>query len=129
MSMRLGMTAPDFDLRSQHYKPIRLTDFRGRVVVVYFYPSNAEQDSITEGCLFRQRYSDFQEMDAAVIGVSSDSQGSHIEFSEKWKIPFPLLSDIGGRLRKQWGVPDVLGSQRRKSSSFARSRYSANRPG
>ena len=86
MSVHIGMSAPDFSLRSQHYKPIRLIDFRGRFVVIYFYPSNDEQDSITEGCFFRQYHSQFEEMEAAIIGVSSDSQGSHIEFSEKWKI-------------------------------------------
>ena len=129
MSVRVGMTAPEFELRTQRYRLLRLLDLRGSFVVIYFYPGNAEPESVTESCLFRKHHDEFQDMDTVVVGVSDDSQGSHIEFSEKWNIPFPLLADIGGRLRKEWGVPNVLSRQRGPRSSFARSRYSANRPG
>ena len=129
MSIRVGDVASDFVLRSQHYRNIRLSDFKGRFVVIYFYPKDNEPACTIESCTFRNHYAEFQALDTVILGVSSDSQGSHIHFSEKLNLPFSLLSDIGGRLRKQWCVPEVLQTRTSHSTSLTRMRFSANQPG
>jgi peroxiredoxin Q/BCP len=105
-----GDTAPDFALPDGAGKTVRLSDFRGRKpVVLYFYPKDDTPGCTKEACAFRDQYEDFTAAGAEVIGVSSDDAAAHTRFAEKYKLPFLLLTDAGGKVRKQYGVPATLG--------------------
>ncbi len=106
----IGSLAPDFTLPDQSGQPVSLSDFKGqKAVVLYFYPKDNTSGCTAEACAFRDSYEVFKEVGAEVIGVSSDSTGSHQGFAAKYQLPFILLSDTGGKLRKQYGVPTNLG--------------------
>jgi len=77
-------------------------------LVIYFYPKDFTPGCTKEACSFRDRYEEFRELGAEVIGISSDSENSHKRFSNKYNLPFTLLSDKGGRLRKLFGVKKTL---------------------
>lgn len=106
----VGQPAPDFDLADAQGQRVRLADFRGkRSVVLYFYPKDDTPGCTKEACSFRDSYEAFKEAGAEVIGVSSDSEASHSKFATKYKLPFTLLADSGGAVRKQYGIPATLG--------------------
>jgi thioredoxin-dependent peroxiredoxin len=106
----IGSLAPDFTLPDGSGQPVSLSDFKGRkAVVLYFYPKDNTPGCTAEACAFRDSYEVFKEAGAEVIGVSSDSADSHQGFAAKHQLPFVLLSDKGGKLRKQYGVPATLG--------------------
>ena len=108
--IQVGDKAPDFTLPSQSGDPVRLYDRLGdHVVVLYFYPKDETPGCTAEACAFRDSYEAFTDAGAEVIGVSSDSAGSHASFADHHRLPFTLLSDRGGRVRKSYGVPTVLG--------------------
>jgi len=109
-SIQVGDKAPDFTLPSQSGEPVRLQDRLGeRVVVLYFYPKDNTRGCTAEACAFRDSHEVFAEAGAEVIGVSSDSAAKHAAFAGQHNLPFTLLSDQGGQVRKLYGVPAVLG--------------------
>jgi peroxiredoxin Q/BCP len=101
--------APDFTLPSQSGETVRLKDFLGKPVVLFFYPKDNTLGCTKEVCAFRDGFDEFGMLDAEVIGISSDSVQSHRSFVEKHKLPFTLLSDQGGKVRRLYGVPNSLG--------------------
>jgi len=106
----VGDQAPDFTLPSQSGEPVRLSDRLGeQVVVLYFYPRDNTPGCTAEACAFRDSHEVFSEAGAEVIGVSSDSADRHAAFAGQYDLPFTLLSDAGGRVRRSYGVPAVLG--------------------
>ena len=108
--IRAGDKAPDFTLPSQSGERVRLYDRLGeRVVVLYFYPRDDTRGCTAEACGFRDSFEAFTDAGAEVIGISSDSVDRHAAFAGKHKLPFTLLSDKGGQVRKSYGVPAVLG--------------------
>ena len=105
-----GTAAPDFELPDQNGRWVRLSGFRGRSpVVMYFYPKDDTSGCTIEACKFRDDFENFQAAEAAVIGISDDSEHSHGAFVSKYKLPFTLLSDKGGRVRKLYGVKKTFG--------------------
>ena len=107
---KVGSKAPDFSLRSQSEEIVGLKDFLGkRPVVLYFYPKDDTPGCTKEACAFRDEYEKFGRLDAEVIGVSSDSVESHRSFAEKHDLPFTLLSDEEGKVRRLYGVPNTFG--------------------
>jgi peroxiredoxin Q/BCP len=105
-----GETAPDFTLRDQDGRSVRLSDFRNRKnVVVYFYPKDDTPGCTRESCAFRDQFTAFSDAGAEVLGISSDSESSHKRFAEKHRLPFRLLSDEGARVRRAYRVPTTLG--------------------
>jgi len=105
-----GQQAPDFALPDATGKTVRLSDFRGKkAVVLYFYPKDDTPGCTKEACAFRDQYEDLKDAGAEVIGVSSDGGESHEKFASKYKLPFLLVSDRGGVVRKQYGIPATLG--------------------
>jgi peroxiredoxin Q/BCP len=109
-SVEVGDPAPDFTLPSQTGEQVRLSEVWGRgPVVLYFYPKDETPGCTTEACTFRDSYEAFKEAGAEVVGVSSDSVTSHESFASKHRLPFILLADEGGRVRKQYGVKPTLG--------------------
>ncbi|MCC5952973.1 MAG: peroxiredoxin [Acidimicrobiia bacterium] len=107
--VREGDTAPDFTLDDQDGTPVRLSDLRGRWVVLYFYPADDTPGCTAESCAFRDSYEDFTDAGAEVVGVSSDSVDSHRAFADKHRLPFTLLADEGGELRRRYGVRKTMG--------------------
>ena len=105
-----GSVAPDFTLPSQSGEMVSLGDFLGtRPVVLFFYPKDNTLGCTKEVCAFRDSFEEFGKLDAEVIGISSDSVDSHRGFAEKHKLPFTLLSDEGGKVRRLYGVPNTFG--------------------
>src|ERR1700760_456927 len=102
--------APDFPLPTQSGETFRLQDRMGeRVIVLYFYPKDNTSGCTAEACAFRDSHEVFAEAGAEVIGVSSDSVDKHAGFADHHQLPFTLLSDSGGEIRKRYAVPAVLG--------------------
>jgi peroxiredoxin Q/BCP len=106
----VGDKAPDFTLPAQSGEQVRLSDRLGeRVVVLYFYPKDNTPGCTAEACAFRDSHEVFTDAGAEVIGVSSDPVDKHAAFAGRHNLPFTLLSDRGGQVRKRYGVPAVLG--------------------
>ena len=109
-SLKVGDPAPEFTLRSSAGAAVNLADFRGKAeVVLFFYPKDNSPACTIEACSFRDRYEDFRDAGAEVIGVSGDSLDSHKRFSRALSLPFVLLSDADGAVRARYGVPKTLG--------------------
>ncbi len=107
---RVGQPAPEFRLRDASGASVSLSDFRGRSeVVLFFYPKNNTAACSKEACSFRDSHEVFKEAGAEVIGISSDSEGSHRRFAERLHLPFRLLSDPKGVVRAKYDVPRTLG--------------------
>lgn len=100
----VGDVAPDFTLPDQDGASVRLSDQRGRVVVLYFYPADETKGCTAEACGFRDAYERFTEAGATVIGVSSDRVEKHRSFADHHRLPFRLLSDGGGKVRRRYGA-------------------------
>ncbi|MER5218176.1 peroxiredoxin [Streptomyces sp. NPDC002838] len=108
--IQVGGKAPDFTLPSQSGVPVRLYDrLDDGVVVLYFYPKDETRGCTAEACAFRDSHEVFTDAGAEVIGVSSDSVHKHAAFAARHNLPFTLLSDEEGQVRKDYGVPSVLG--------------------
>lgn len=106
MAVGVGDLAPDFTLKDQKGAEVRLKDLLAeKAVVLYFYPQDETPGCTTEACTFRDSYEAFKEAGAEVVGVSSDSSASHERFAAHHRLPFILLSDEGGKLRKLYDVP------------------------
>ena len=99
-----GMRAPDFTLADKDGKEVSLSDFRGKRVVLYFYPKDNTPGCTRQACAFAGAYSDFVKKDVEVIGISRDSTASHVKFAEKYGLPFILLSDPELQAIKAYGV-------------------------
>jgi len=108
--VEVGVIAPDFTLPSQAGEEVSLKDFLGKkAVVLFFYPKDDTPGCTKEACAFKDDYEQFGRLEAEVLGVSSDSVRSHERFAEKHGLPFTLLSDKRGDVRKLYGVPKTLG--------------------
>jgi peroxiredoxin Q/BCP len=99
-----GKEAPDFELTSDSGERIRLSQFRGQPVVLYFYPKDDTPGCTTQACAIRDNYDDFQERGAVVLGVSPDDETSHVKFKQKHGLPFTLLADPDHEVSEQYGV-------------------------
>jgi len=108
--LKIGDKAPDFSLLDEHGRPVSLKDHLGKnVVVLYFYPKDFTSGCTTEACSFRDSYKPYREKGAVVIGVSLDSVESHKKFSEKYALPFTILSDNKKEVAKAYGVLGIGG--------------------
>ncbi len=106
----LNQPAPDFTAEAHNGQQVRLADYQGKsVVVLYFYPMDGTPVCTKEACSFRDAYEEFTKLGAVVIGVSADSPGRHRDFAASRALPFLLLSDQDGSLRKTFQVPNTLG--------------------
>jgi len=100
----VGAKAPAFSAPDQSGKTVSLSDFKGKKVVLYFYPKDDTPGCTTEACSFRDEHSAFLKKGAMVLGVSPDSSKSHTKFIEKFSLPFPLLADEDKTIANDYGV-------------------------
>lgn len=91
--LEAGIKAPEFTLPDKNGTPVSLQDFRGKKVVLYFYPKDNTPGCTRQACAFAGAYREFEDLNTVILGVSKDSQTSHQKFSEKYTLPFILLSD------------------------------------
>ena len=99
-----GKSAPDFELTSDSGESVKLSDFRGKPVVLYFYPKDDTPGCTTQACGIRDAYSEFEQRGAVVLGVSPDDEGSHVKFRDKYSLPFTLLADPDHSVAERYGV-------------------------
>jgi peroxiredoxin Q/BCP len=99
-----GKPAPDFALSSDAGETIRLSELRGKPVVLYFYPKDDTPGCTTQACGIRDAYAEFEKEGAVVLGVSPDDERSHAKFRKKYELPFALLADTDHQVAEQYGV-------------------------
>ncbi len=107
-----GIPAPDFELLDDTNTLRKLSDFRGKNVVLYFYPEDDTPGCTREACNFRDDYSAYEKAGVVVLGVSPDTVESHVKFKQKFQLPFPLLADEGHKvcdLYQVWVPKSFLG--------------------
>ena len=102
--LELGMIAPSFTLTDKDEKSVSLSDFRGKTVVLYFYPKDNTPGCTRQACAFATSYAEFQKKGVEVIGISKDSVASHVKFAQKYDLPFILLSDPKLEAIQAYGV-------------------------
>jgi len=100
----VGEPAPDFTLKTQDGRQVSLSDFRGRIVVLYFYPKDFTPGCTHETCDFRDNFDDLKKAGAVVLGISPDSIESHRKFSDKFKLSFTLLADPDHTVLEAYGA-------------------------
>ncbi|XP_057505940.1 peroxiredoxin Q, chloroplastic-like [Actinidia eriantha] len=105
-----GAAPPSFTLKDQDGRNVSLSKFKGKPVVVYFYPADETPGCTKQACAFRDSYEKFKKAGAEVVGISGDDSSSNPQFAfaKKYRLPFALLSDEGNKVRKEWGVPSDL---------------------
>src|SRR5512141_721514 len=114
MPLSAGRAAPDFTLLDETGTARTLSDFRGKKVVLYFYPADDTPGCTKEACNFRDDYSAYEKAKVTILGVSPDSVASHVKFREKYQLPFPLLADEGHEvcaLYGVWGPKKLMGRE------------------
>jgi thioredoxin-dependent peroxiredoxin len=104
MSVKEGQKAPDFSAATDGGKKLKLSDLRGKPVVLYFYPKDDTPGCTAQACGFRDQLPDFSKLKAQVIGVSKDSAARHDKFKAKYELTFPLVSDEDGKICEKYGT-------------------------
>ena len=99
-----GKPAPDFELTSDTGETVKLSDLRGKQVVLYFYPKDDTPGCTTQACGIRDAYGEFEREGAVVLGVSPDDERSHVKFKKKYELPFTLLADTDHAVSEDYGV-------------------------
>ncbi|MEA2069754.1 MAG: peroxiredoxin [Asgard group archaeon] len=108
--INVGNKAPLFILPDKNGRMVKLEDYLGKkIIVLYFYPKDESPGCTKEACFFRDRYELFLKHDAEVIGISSDDRQSHAAFTDKYDLPFILLSDVNDKVREKYDVGATLG--------------------
>ena len=114
MPIPAGIPAPEFELLDDTNTVRKLSDFRGRNVVLYFYPADDTPGCTKEACNFRDDYSAYEKANIVILGVSPDTVQSHVKFKKKFQLPFPLLADEGHKvcdLYQVWGPKKLAGKE------------------
>jgi thioredoxin-dependent peroxiredoxin len=114
MALKPGDPAPDFSLPDANGHLVNLSDFRGKRVVLYFYPRDNTPGCTKEACGFRDAYSTYQAQDIVVLGISTDDAKSHAKFVQKFDLPFPLLSDADAQVAtayESYGLKKFMGKE------------------
>ncbi len=104
MELKEGMKAPDFSLQDSQGNHVALSNFKGKNVILYFYPKDNTKGCTLEAINFRDNYEEINETDTVILGVSKDSMKSHVSFINKYNLPFVLLSDEEGKVCELYGV-------------------------
>ncbi|HLS95268.1 peroxiredoxin Q/BCP [Sphingobacterium allocomposti] len=128
-TLQIGDKAPAIEARNQHGEIIRLSDFKGRKVILYFYPKDNTPGCTTEACNFRDNYQSLIDEGFEVIGVSIDSEQSHQKFIAKFELPFNLLADEDKKIVTDYGVWVEKNMYGKKYMGTARTTFVINEEG
>ena len=104
MELIVGSKAPEFDLQDQHGTNHNLSDYKGKRIVLYFYPKDDTPGCTTEACSFRDNFIDYKMAGITVLGISKDTVKSHAKFAGKFELPFTLLADPDHKVSELYGV-------------------------
>src|SRR5210317_486443 len=104
MNLKVGDLAPDFSVNDQHENPVKLSDYKGKKVVLYFYPKDNTPGCTAESCNLRDNYNALQKAGYEVLGVSKDNEKSHTKFIDKFQLPFTLLADTELDIHHKYGT-------------------------
>ena len=123
------MNTVDFTLPNAQGEPISLSDFRGKKVIVYFYPKDSTPGCTTEACDFRDASEAFAAKNTVILGISADSQKRHQNFISKYELPFELLSDVDHTVCEQYGVWQLKKNYGKEYYGIVRSTFLINESG
>nr|MDH3176223.1 thioredoxin-dependent thiol peroxidase [Bacillus pumilus] len=129
MTIEVGRQVPEIELTGDNGEKVKLSDFKGKHIVLYFYPKDMTPGCTTEACDFRDRHQSFAELDAVIIGVSPDSQDKHQKFKEKHDLPFLLLVDDEQKLSEAFGVWKLKKNFGKEYMGVERSTFLINKEG
>ena len=129
MALQIGDQAPDFTAPNQHGDTVQLSDFRGKKVVIYFYPKDDTPGCTAQACNLRDHYSELQQEGYEVIGISGDSVKSHDKFVTKYELPFTLVADEDKAINEAYGVWQEKSMYGRKYMGTARTTFVLNEEG
>ncbi|QCK15972.1 thioredoxin-dependent thiol peroxidase [Mangrovivirga cuniculi] len=104
MALEIGDKAPDFEVNDQDGNKVKLSDFRGKKVVLYFYPKDATPGCTAQACNLRDNYEALQKAGYEILGISSDDEAKHRKFIEKQELPFTLLADTEKEVHEKYGT-------------------------
>ena len=127
--LETGMKAPDFSLPDKDGNTVRLSDFQGKKVVLYFYPKDNTPGCTRQACAFAASFQEFQKQGIVVIGISKDSVASHLKFARKYELPFLLLSDPELQAIQAYGVWQEKKLYGKVSMGVVRTTYIINEQG
>ncbi len=114
MALNVGDRAPEFSVSDTHGNMVTLSSLKGKRVVLYFYPRDNTPGCTKEACGFRDNYSQFQAKNTLIFGVSTDDAKSHLKFTEKFELPFPLLCDVDAEVAtayESYGKKQMMGKE------------------
>jgi len=123
IKLKIGDKAPDFELLDQENKKIKLSDFKGKKIILYFYPRDDTPGCTIEACSFRDNIKKLKDKNIEVIGISNDNQISHEKFSKKFSLSFKLLCDTDKKISKAYGVYEKKNFMGRKYMGITRSTF------
>ncbi|MBS3149249.1 thioredoxin-dependent thiol peroxidase [Candidatus Woesearchaeota archaeon] len=123
MELKIGDKAPDFKLKDDQGNIVKLSDFKGKKVVLYFYPKDMTPGCTTEAICFRDDISLFNKNKVEVIGISLDNEDSHKKFKEKHNLPFKLLADVNAEASKKYGSYKLKNMYGRQFYGIARTTF------
>lgn len=104
MTLNVGQLAPDFEAKIETGETIKLSDYRGKKVVLYFYPKDNTPGCTAQACNLRDNYTELQKAGYVVLGISSDAEKSHVKFKEKQELPFSLIADTDLKVHEAFGT-------------------------
>ena len=123
MALKIGDRAPDFKLTDEQGQIVKLSQFQGKRVILYFYPKDDTPGCTTQACGFRDRYADIQEKNGIVLGISPQDAKSHMKFKTKYNLPFLLLSDPDHVVAEKYGAWGERSLYGKKFMGIIRSHY------
>lgn len=129
MTVETGQVAPDFICEASNGKKVKLSDFRGKNVVLYFYPKDMTPGCTTQACDFRDHHKNFEQLDAIILGVSPDPLDRHDKFIEKHGLPFLLLADEDHQVAENYGVWKLKKNFGKEYMGIERSTFIINKEG
>jgi len=129
METLLNQNAPEFTLLNEKDEQVSLSDFKGKKVVLYFYPKDMTPGCTTEACDFRDQYKNFSELNAVILGVSPDTAAKHTKFIDKYGLPFSLLVDEDHAVAEKYGVWVLKKMYGREFMGIERSTFIINEEG
>ncbi len=129
MPVKVGDKAPEFSLLNQNAEKVSISDFKGQNIVLYFYPKNNTSGCTKEACNFRDDYDLYTTKDVVILGVSPDGEKSHRKFTDKFSLPFPLLSDEDKAVSTAYGAWGEKSMYGRKYMGIIRKTFLIDREG